>query len=342
MNRNKSKANSEIKIKFYSICLNENGKHEFDLNYLGDEKLRNIGIAIYSENGKIWGGESTFTPTNQKDYDNEFYQKIFKIEPAYRIFDFLDYHLNYFLNNNEEKEDLFLKHIQYEILPDVKRAIRQEYSELIINWINKRKMDLQKQLLERDEFLRKAYEEAYNYDHSSPLLVSINPIELGTTLSLLPNEVERIVVELLNENLIDCTIGMQDLFVTQKGLNYLRKIEREHQIESSINLNVGNNSNVLFQNKTTHSVQMQNINIVKEDVHKLFELIKKDLKELNDEQSEDLKLEIQNAIKQLEKGKNINSRLLTIGSLIKDIGINVFANLLSSPIFELMKPILGL
>jgi len=86
-------------------------------------------------------------------------------------------------------------------------------------------MLLQKQLEEKNAFLRKAYEVAYEHYPSSPLSVDINPIELGKTIGFNEITTERIMMELTSERYVQSSIVMGSLIVTQKGLNYLRQLE---------------------------------------------------------------------------------------------------------------------
>ncbi|RFN58615.1 hypothetical protein [Marixanthomonas ophiurae] len=102
------------------------------------------------------------------------------------------------------------------------------------------------------------------------------------------------------------------------------------------------NSPAQFQINSNNSVQKQNVEYSNENVKELFELIKKDLKKLNITEQEELKYEIRNAENKFDKGKDIHNRLLIIGDLIKDIGIGVFTSLVSSPLYEIMKPLLGI
>ncbi|MEI6348178.1 MAG: hypothetical protein WCP69_09555 [Bacteroidota bacterium] len=112
---------------------------------------------------------------------------------------------------------------------------------------------------------------------------------------------------------------------------------------ADITLNIGDiNAPTQFQLNSDNSSQSQEIYYNKEDIKELFELLKKDIEKINEEFKEEFQYEIESAIKQLNKGKDIRNRLFTIGSLIKEVGINLFANLLASPIYSLMKPFLGI
>ena len=102
------------------------------------------------------------------------------------------------------------------------------------------------------------------------------------------------------------------------------------------------NSPTQFQQDVKGSNQTQKINYTIEEIKDLFQYLKKDIETLSLAQAEDFRLEMEYALKQLERGNNAKDQLWSIGKLIKDIGINVFANLVASPIYELLKPFLGL
>lgn len=112
---------------------------------------------------------------------------------------------------------------------------------------------------------------------------------------------------------------------------------------TSYNLNFGDvNAPSQFQVGSPGGSQQQTVKYKNENVLELFRLLKSDLNKLESDIREDFELEINNAVRQLDKGKDISSRLLTIGGLIKDVGIGTLTNLIASPVFEVMKPYLGL
>jgi len=86
-------------------------------------------------------------------------------------------------------------------------------------------MDLNKQLQEKNEFLKKAYETAYKEYPSSPLSVSLDPFEFGKSIGYDEDTTSRIMQELVDDGYVTSSIGMGMLVVTNDGLNYLRRIE---------------------------------------------------------------------------------------------------------------------
>ena len=211
---------------FYSTYSDVKNKHKYDIPELGVESERGFGMMFSDNHGNVYGGETTSSPTTQRDYDEEFYRLLMEIDPPYEIQDFLTYHFNFYKSSKPNEEELFVKHLQYVILPWVKKTDRPEYAELISSWIiTNNTMLLQKQLQEKNEFLRKSYEVAVEYSPASPLSVNIDPIELGESIGLNEATTTRIMHELVEDGYVRSGIGMGILFVTQQGLNYLRHLE---------------------------------------------------------------------------------------------------------------------
>lgn len=108
-------------------------------------------------------------------------------------------------------------------------------------------------------------------------------------------------------------------------------------------INTGDiNAPTQFQQGSDHSKQTQQVAYTKENILELFSLLKADMEKLSKETKEELQSEIDYALKQLNKEKDIRQQLLNIGSIIKNTGWSLFINLASSGIFEVMKPALGL
>lgn len=235
-------------------------------------QLKNLGSQVISmivgkRVNRYWGerdscqGDRYYRKITDSDYDNSFANKIAKTKPPYDILNLLNYHLGYYVNQNNGVKEKFVKQIKYVIIPLIKKMQNKEvYIQLINEWLDDN-------------------QENINYKNNSMKTIKIGNINAPTQI----------------------------------------------QFDS---VNLGH--------------QIQNVTYSKYDINELLSLIKADLKNINTELKEDLSIEIENTIKYLDKDKNINSRLFTIGGLIKDIGISVFTNLVASPIFELLKPALGI
>jgi hypothetical protein len=171
---------------------------------------------------------------------------------------------------------------------------------------------------------------------------------IGEQLGLTQQEVDSIVIYFSDNEIgyMRSTLGLGQFNITQSGIRYLESLEDEPFVPFQINHNqisIGDiNSPTQFQQGSNHSFQTQEIAYAKENINELFVLLKSDFDKLSINVREDLQSEMEYASKQLEKGKNVKTQLLNIGGLLKDVGINVFANLIASPIFEIIKPALGL
>jgi hypothetical protein len=251
--------------EFYSIGEeNRDQDNQYQLKNLGSQMVSMVvGRRIRGDWGErdTYQSDKYYTKTTDSDYDRSFANKIAKTKPPYDICNLLDYHLNYYVNQNNGTKEKFAKQIRYVIIPLIKKMQDKEvYLQLINEW--------------------------------------------------------------LDDN--------------QKNMNYKKDNNMKTILFGDIN------APTQIQVDSSNSHQVQSITYSKENINELFSLIKADLENLKTDLKEDLSNEIENAIKYLEKGKDIKSRLLTIGGLIKDIGISVFANLVASPIFELLKPALGI
>lgn len=97
-----------------------------------------------------------------------------------------------------------------------------------------------------------------------------------------------------------------------------------------------------FQQNSDNSVQTQHNHYQKEEIRKAFALLEKDIQNVNEQIRKDFAMEMDYAITQLERDRDIKPQLQNIGALIKAVGMGTFTNLLAAPIFELVKPHLGL
>lgn len=120
--------------------------------------------------------------------------------------------------------------------------------------------------------------------------------------------------------------------------------ENTEPMKDNVNkLNIGDiNAPTQIVIDSNGAVQNQTVNYSSESILELFELIKADLKNMESDLKDELLIEVENATRHLQNNKDITSRLKTIGVLIKDIGINVFANLAAAPLYDHIKPLLGM
>lgn len=117
---------------------------------------------------------------------------------------------------------------------------------------------------------------------------------------------------------------------------------RKHEVNYN-SIHMGDiNAPIQFQQSSHHSTQTQTNQYQKDDVKAAFELLSKDIQNVNEQIRNDFAMEMDYAVTQLERNRDIKPQLLNIGSLMKDVGLGTFTNLLAAPIFEVIKPFLGL
>lgn len=102
------------------------------------------------------------------------------------------------------------------------------------------------------------------------------------------------------------------------------------------------NAPTQFQQNSDNSVQNQTLNYNEAMVKNLFEVLETDIEKLATDIKEEFSSKMSYALKQIKQGKDIRSQLLNIGSLISNVGLPFFVNLVSSGVFEVMKPYLGI
>ncbi len=192
-------------------------------------------------------------------------------------------------------------------------------------------MDLKKQLYNKNKFLKKAYEEAYNYDPSNPLSVSLNPVEFGKSIGFNKQETTRIMIELVEDNYVTSSLGMGMLLITSHGVNYLRSLEFESNYgESKFNIEIGDHASVNIQQDTINSniiSQSNNTSINQKfnEAQKTINEIKKVLSKNNEieiQKAEEIREcleEIENNVKNKTKPKFAIKSLIELTSNISSI-----------------------
>jgi hypothetical protein len=168
---------------------------------------------------------------------------------------------------------------------------------------------------------------------------------VGRELGLDEQEVENIVSYFSNRNYMSATLGLKQFSITFLGIRYLETLEEEVEtpIQSNNQITIDTiNAPLQLLQGSNNSTQTQNVHYSQENIHEFFSLLKADIVTLKAELQEDFNSEIAYVVKQQNKGKDVKQQLLNIGGLMKDIGMNVFGNVIASPIFEVIKPLLGL
>lgn len=150
-----------------------------------------------------------------------------------------------------------------------------------------------------------------------------------------------ILPKLKKQKNAETLVELFEQWLNQKTLK--TKEQPKPHIVNHNTINVGNvNAPTQFQQNSDHSIQTQHNRYKKEDIKQAFELLKKDIQNFDEQLRKDFAMEMDYAITQLERDKDIKPQLLNLGNLMSQIGIGLFSSLLAAPIFELIKPHLGL
>lgn len=122
----------------------------------------------------------------------------------------------------------------------------------------------------------------------------------------------------------------------------IKKTIPPHTVNNNT-INVGTvNAPTQFQQNTDYSVQTQHNHLQKDEIKEFLEILREDIQKADESIRNDFALEMDYAIAQLKKDRDVKPQLLTIGSLMKDVGIGTFTNVLASPIYAILRPLLGL
>jgi hypothetical protein len=225
-------------------------------------------------------------------------------------------------------------------------------------------MNLKEEKQQRDQFLRNIYAIARAEMLSSPtgVLFGLSKNKnsaaeeqhynkndrggyiVGENLGLLEEQVDNFVSYLSNIGHLKAFIG-NHFHITQSGIMYLESLETDvtaapFQVQHN-SITLGNvYSPIQLLQASSHSNQHQVVQQSPEAVIALLNKLENDIKQLDKAIQSDFQMEIDYAKKQLQRSKPVTQQLENIGKLMKDVGINVFANVIASPIYETIKPLL--
>lgn len=164
------------------------------------------------------------------------------------------------------------------------------------------------------------------------------------------------VIQLLDFHLENYN-GPKDEFILQINYVILPKIDplykkiindwldmkKPNAESTNYNISMNNiNAPVQIQQKSDNATQSQNITYSMADIKELFSHIQADIQNSDAQIREDFEMEMNYAIKNLDKGNDIKPQLLSLGSLITSVGLPIFTSLTSSGLFEVLKPLLGI
>ncbi len=110
--------------------------------------------------------------------------------------------------------------------------------------------------------------------------------------------------------------------------------------EVTNNFTLTGSQNVQINQNSPYS--NQNFQYKSEDIKDILLLLKKDIENLSKELKEEINDDIDYALKQVSKNKDITPQLKSIGSFVSNIGTSFFVNLISSSVYDLAKGLLGI
>lgn len=114
-------------------------------------------------------------------------------------------------------------------------------------------------------------------------------------------------------------------------------------VNNYTNIKTGDiNAPAQFQQNSQNSSQNFKVNYNVTTIQDFFDVLKADIEGLDSNMKEDFLSEMNYALKQIKQGRDIHGQLINIGSLISNVGLPFFVNLVSSGVFEVMRPFLGL
>ena len=104
-------------------------------------------------------------------------------------------------------------------------------------------------------------------------------------------------------------------------------------------INVGNiNSPTQFLQNSSNSTLTQHNQVAQKNYTEMFDLLRKDIQNIDEKIRQDFAMEMEYAVSQIERGRDIQPQLSNLGKLIKEVGIGTFTNLAASPLYEYIKP----
>ncbi len=121
-----------------------------------------------------------------------------------------------------------------------------------------------------------------------------------------------------------------------------KKQPKKVEEKKSFNFQIGGSINAPSQFQINSDNSNQKLDYSSAQIIELLEYLRKDVGKLSDNLRDEFNYEISKIEEGIAKKNNFQTRLLTLGVMIRDVGINTFSNLLASPIFETMKPYMGL
>lgn len=317
----------------YSLAPAGQDEGEFDLFNLGPTKSVFVGGIIGGSNPDMSHLFTTHT-VDRKDYDEQFAEKMMKIDPPHRVHAFLDYHLQHSIEKLGGAS-VFLDHFKYTILhPLEQHRAKSPHVAAASDWFKKTMDNIHKQhRRERNYFLSEAYRVVYEHNPSGPLQVSLDPVEFGKSIGFDEAATTRIMHDLVDEGLVTSSLGMGMLMVTAKGRRYLEQLHGDDDPRLNPPTIVQNNYNasggsiLQVANASPHATQTANVGDVIQEARTFADQLSAALPEIQKVATPDQFTEITDELEFLKKKLDSTTPPKNVIKTIKD---------------ELIKRVIGL
>jgi DNA-binding MarR family transcriptional regulator len=231
--------------RFYSLASAGTTPHPFDLPDLGTTRTELTPFGFLRDDGSLEGFEPFEVAVRAVDYDDAFLKKLLASQPVYAAGELLTYHFDCFLRVHPTGSE-FLDHVAYVLLPKLKITPGSVHATLVESWLTTQQaMTFSHFRQQRLTFLAEAYKAACEYAPDQPLSVTISPFELGQRLGLDRASVSRIINELVQDKLLNSTLGMHFIYVTRAGVRELEgHDERPAPVQQNFHFAHGSTSSI--------------------------------------------------------------------------------------------------
>lgn len=307
----------------YSIAPAGEEDGEFDLYNIGPTKSVFVGGII---GGDRFDARDLFTThtVDRKDYDEQFAKKLVEIDPPHRVHKFLDHHLQHSITNLGGAA-VFLDHFKYTILhPLEQHRAKSPHVAAASDWYTKTMDNIHKQhRRERNYFLSEAFRVAHEHSPSSPLQVSLDPVEFGKSIGFDEATTTRNMIDLVDEGLVTSSLGMGMLMVTGKGRRYLEQLHGDDDPRVNPptiinNITAGNNSTVQVANASANATQTANRGDEIQDARTFVQQLSTALPEIEKVAPADQFTEIKDELEFLKKKLDSTAPSKSVVKTIKD------------------------
>ncbi|MBX2978939.1 MAG: hypothetical protein KF905_06560 [Flavobacteriales bacterium] len=242
----------------YSIGADAANTHEFDLKDLGDRRYVHVAsVGAYNGRKQTYGYHSD---VKVEDYDRQFREKLRKLNPPQRVWDFLDYHKAHFEKTGQEVA-VFLDHLKYNVLHQLVQHYATSPNTIVArDWFNKIMDNIHKRnAIERAEFLAAAYAYAIKQKPDSPTFQAVDHKFIKDELGFDEAKCKRLRDELDQDGLIKIVAGNKAFRILDAGRRALERAEADRAASITYNSINANNSNVQIQSNSPNATQTANV-----------------------------------------------------------------------------------